>query len=421
MQLFRTLAACSLVVSALAQQSLVQLIQGNPNLTEFESLLKAFPNLYSNLSSASDITVFAPSNAAFAKLNYTVLAPAFDSYNIDFQRELIRYHVAVGVHPSGSFSNGSFSFLHTLLTNQSTTNVTGGQVISVVEQAGNNFVAVSGLGVRAAITDLDVTFNNGVLHIIDTFLIPPPDLTTSSPSFNLTSAPAAFIAAPSILNDYVNVAEDLTIFAPNNAALQSIASSFSSMTVQDFTALVEYHIVPSNTTVYYSANLPNGAVSQNGSIYNTTTLTTLQGGNLTITFIANSLFVNQARIIQEDLLLSNGVLHIIDSVLDPNVTGVAANPENPAPVQVVPGSSLPGNMLPFTTDLPTSTSILFSLVTPTPTMTANGSEATGGGSAATSTGSGPLSTSKGWGERVEVGTGGTGIVLGALIWVLGFI
>ena len=266
-----------------------------------------------------------------------------------------------------------------------------------------------------------MTFNNGVLHIVDTFLIPPLDLTVSSPSFNLTSAPAAFIAAPSILTDYVNVAEDLTIFAPNNNALQSIASSFASMTVQDFTALVEYHIVPSNTTVYYSANLPNGAVAQNGSVYNTTTLTTLQGGNLTVTFVANSLFVNQARVIQQDLLLSNGVLHIIDSVLDPNATGVAANPQNPGPVQVIPGSSIPGNQLPFTTDLPTSTSILFSLVTPTPTMADNGSAETGAGSAATSTEAGPLSTSKGWGEKVEVGTGGTGIVLGALIWVLGFI
>ena len=264
-------------------------------------------------------------------------------------------------------------------------------------------------------------FNNGVLHIVDTFLIPPLDLTSSSPSFNLTSAPAAFIAAPSVLANYVDIAEDLTIFAPNNDALQSIASAFPSMTVQDFTALVEYHIVASNTTVFYSANLPNGNVAQNGSIYNTTTLTTLQGGNLTVTFVANSLFVNQARIIQKDLLLSNGVLHIIDSVLDPNATGVAANPEDPAPVQVVAGSSVPGNMLPFTTDLPTSTSILFSLVTPTPTMTANGSAETGDGSAATSTAAGPLSTSKGWGERIEVGTGGTGIVLGTLIWVLGFI
>ncbi|MCJ1319975.1 hypothetical protein MMC15_005311 [Xylographa vitiligo] len=421
MQLVRALAACSLFVAAVAQQSLVQLIQGNKNLTEFEALLKAFPNIYQNLSSASEITVFAPSNAAFAQLNYTVLAPAFNSYNIDFQREMLRYHVAVGLHPSGSFASGSFSFLPTLLTNQSTTNVTGGQVISVVEQAGNNFVAVSGLGTRAAITELDLTFNGGVLHIVDTFLIPPLDLTASSPSFNLTSAPAAFIAAPSILNEYVNVAEDLTIFAPNNNALQSIASSFASMTVQDFTALVEYHIVPSNTTVYYSANLPNGAVAQNGSVYNTTTLTSLQGGNLTITFVANSLFVNQARVIQQDLLLSNGVLHIIDSVLDPNATGVAANPEDPSPIQVVPGSSIPGNMLPFTTDLPTSTSILFSLVTETPTMTANGSAETGDGSAATSTTAGPLSTSKGWSERVEVGTGATGVVLGALIWVLGFV
>lgn len=161
-------------------------------------------------------------------------------------------------------------------------------------------------------------------------------------------------------------------------------------------------------------------MAQNGSVYNTTVLKSLQGHNLTITFTDNSLFVNQARIIQQDLLLSNGVLHIVDSVLSPNATDVAANPADPAPVQVIPGSSISGNQLPFTTDLPTSTSILFSLVTATPTSSGiNGSAETGAGSATSSTGSsGPMSTSKGWGDRVEVGTGGTGLVLGAMIWIL---
>ena len=149
------LATCSLFTAvAVAQQDLPGLLSSNKNLSEFESLLQQFPNVYKNISSAQGgVTVFAPSNAAFDKLNYTVLAPAFTSENVDVIHELLYYHAAQGVHASNSFGGGQFHFLPTMQTNQSYANVTGGQVISVVEQAGNHFVAVSGLAVRSSMTE----------------------------------------------------------------------------------------------------------------------------------------------------------------------------------------------------------------------------------------------------------------------------
>lgn len=171
MQLFRALAACSLVACAFAQQSLTSLLSSNTNLSEFNSLLKAFPNVLTNLSTHQGVTIFAPSNAAFAELNYTVLAPAFTSYNLDFQRALIYYHAVNGIHPSGSFSGGRFSFLPTLLTNSSYTNITGGAVLSIVEQAGNLFVAVSGLGVR---TTLNEVVSTVIVNALAGMLFPTP-------------------------------------------------------------------------------------------------------------------------------------------------------------------------------------------------------------------------------------------------------
>ena len=104
-------------------------------------------------------------------------------------------------------------------------------------------------------------------------------------------------------------------------------------------------------------------------------------------------------------------------MLDPNATNSVPAPQPTAttPVQVLPGTAL-GNTLPFTTAIPSSTSVLFSLVTATPSESV-----VTGGSAASSTGSGALHSSKGAGERVEVGRGGTGMVLGILVWVLGFL
>ena len=114
------------------------------------------------------------------------------------------------------------------------------------------------------------------------------------------------------------------------------------MSSQQLQRILNYHVVNAST-VGYSANLPNG-----------TTLLTRAGQNLTITFASNSLFVNQARVIQQDLLLINGVMHVIDNFLDPDTPSVTANPEIGTAAPLIQGTSLNENVVPFTSFLPTS-------------------------------------------------------------------
>jgi len=266
----------------------------------------------------------------------------------------------------------------------------------------------------------DLTYNNGIVHVIDTVFIPPQDFTTSAPAFNLSSTPGAFFAGPPILANYTDIGPSLTVFAPRNEAFQNIASSLSSLSVHDLTGLLEYHIVPSHTTPFYSSHLPNGRPSPNDTsiVYNHTALKTLQGHNVSITFVSNSLFVNQARVVQQDLLLSNGVLHIIDSVLSPNASQAQADPLAHAPLQAVPGSATGG--LPFTDALPTRTSVLFSRATAAPT-TESAVVRTGGSTAATTGGGGALGSSRGLADRVQVRTAEVGWVVGVAVWMLGFL
>ena len=203
------------------------------------------------------------------------------------------------------------------------------------------------------------------------------------------------------------------MFAPNNQALQNIGSTLSSLSSNDLTRLFKYHVVASNSTVYYSSNLPNGIKYLNG-----TTLTSLEGTKLQITFVDNSIFVNSARVIQQDLLLSNGVLHILDNVLDYNSTAAKPNSTLPTQAPVISGTSLGGNVLPFTTALPTSTSMLFSQASAAATSTvAGGGTASGQGAAtSTTTGSGnsqATSTKKAGGSRVDV-TRARDVLVGAV-------
>ncbi|KAL8780299.1 MAG: hypothetical protein Q9194_001001 [Teloschistes cf. exilis] len=338
-------------------KDLTQLLQSQKNLSQFTALLTSYGDIYANLSFQSGVTVLAPNNDAFNKIPYSSLGPAFEANQSQIVRSVLQYHILPGIHPSGSY-NGSFSFDRTWLQNASYTNVMGGQVVGGVQQAGDVNIYTSGMGSRSTLVNpltkfkQNLAFTGGVVHVIDTFLVPPANFIQSVPQFNLTAAGGAVENAS--LADYVNTHPDLTVFVPNNAAFLALGSTLQSMPLQQLRRILDYHIVNAST-VGYSSNLPNGTV-----------LRTRSGQNLTITFASNSLFVNQARVIQQDLLIANGVMHVIDNFLSPDAPSATANPEIATAPPLIQGTSLSENVVPFTSFLPTSvTSFDANSATPT--------------------------------------------------------
>ncbi len=49
-------------------------------------------------------------------------------------------------------------------------------------------------------------------------------------------------------------------------------------------------------------------------------LKSMAGMNLTITMNNGTIFVNSAKVVTPDVLVANGVIHVIDNVLNPNMT-----------------------------------------------------------------------------------------------------
>lgn len=215
----------------------------------------------------------------------------------------------------------------------------------------------------------------------------------------------------SSLAEYVNTHKDLTIFVPQNAAFQALGETLQSMPSSQLQHILSYHIVNSST-VGYSSNLPNGTV-----------LRTLSGQNLTVTFASNSLFVNQARVLQQDLLISNGVLHVIDNFLDPDAPFVTADPEIRTAPPLIQGTSLSENVVPFTSYLPTSVTS-FDTASATPTSSFGVSDIGRGTSASASTSASSTrasSTTKSAAERLESpprALAMTGGLLAALCWTI---
>ena len=193
------------------------------------------------------------------------------------------------------------------------------------------------------------------------------------------------------------------------------------MPLDELAKVLDYHIVNGTNFVGYSANLPNNTV-----------LKSREGGKLTITFASNSLFVNSARIIQEDLLISNGVMHVIDNVLDYNATDVKPDPDVQTQAAIIPGSSLSGNVVPFSSYLPTSVSS-FSSASPTPGASSFGITDIGSGatntafgnarstSSSTAGGAHHTGTSKGVGDRVYAPGSSLGGIFGAIVLGAGFL
>merc|ERR1712096_15146 len=210
-------------------------------------------------------------------------------------------------------------------------------------------IAISGFKNNVTVTEADIAFNGGIIHVIDGLLTIPPNVTTVAQEAGLS----AFLGAVNATNltEAVSTTPDLTIFAPNNAAFQNISSALANLTTEEAAAILQYHVI--NGTVAYSSTLANGTVP------------TLGGSNVTITIIDGEVFVNRARVIAADILLANGVLHVLDSVLSANNSSPANGTESDEPTNAYPGASASGSDVPFTSGVPSPTSTNEALVTTT--------------------------------------------------------
>ena len=134
-------------------KTIVSIASGNKNFSTLVTALKA-ADLVETLSAAGPFTVFAPTNAAFAKLPKATLANLLKPENKEQLQKILTYHVVSGAVTSNQLKSGK---------------------VATVE-GGNVTVKISGKKVRvnnAKVIMADVKASNGVIHAIDTVLMPP--------------------------------------------------------------------------------------------------------------------------------------------------------------------------------------------------------------------------------------------------------
>ena len=245
---------------------------------------------------ASELTLFAPTDSA-----WDVIPELPD---VGTMVEGLYYHTATV--RAGSGGADSQQFAPSLMANASWvhlgTNVP--QVLHLVREASAmrvvfgvpNTVAGTSHVVRA-----DVDCSNGYVHVVDRVIAIPPKLSVAAAAAGLTNFTSA-LRLTGLTGEFdTNVA--VTMFAPSDTAFAALPGW------ENDVALLEAYLrtgLVHESQPRYSPSLSDGD-----------TLVSDNGAALEIRKDDSGLAVNGAAVVLRDLLLQNGVLHTVDSVLGP--------------------------------------------------------------------------------------------------------
>ncbi|MDF2192135.1 fasciclin domain-containing protein [Paraflavitalea sp. CAU 1676] len=288
-------------------KNITETVVNDPQLTLLEAaVVKA--GLANTLATTANLTVFAPNDAAFKKLDINgdgtpdldteAKIKALDAEGVALLTAVLQYHVLTSTVKAADVPAGP---------NAAITTLGGKQAFATRNSSG---VYINGVKVVKA----DVAATNGVIHVIDRVLLPPAGniVQTAAAAPNFTYLVAAVQRAGSDIINALTGPGPLTVFAPTNQAFINAGfPTIASIQVADPNALkpiLLYHVVAARV---FSSDLTEGAQP-----------TTAGGGKLTITLSGGAKVkgtgnMEASNIITTDIVTTNGVVHVIDRVLLP--------------------------------------------------------------------------------------------------------
>ncbi len=281
-------------------QNIVEIAADNPEYSILAEALTA-TGLDATLAGEGPFTVFAPDNDAFEAL--------FDAVEVENATELINTLGEDGVrdvllyHVLGAQINAAEVPEDAYVTTASTASPDNNQLSLRVQSAGGVVLNASTNVVAA-----DIQATNGVIHGIDAVLMPPTivDHAANNALFGeLVNALGA-----TALDNTLAGAGPFTVMAPVNAAFQAISSTVEGLTTQELSDILLYHVVAGNVR---SEDLDEGPVG------------TLNPGQaeFTVSFGPDDTVIisdntgGEATVLLTDVQGTNGVIHVIDTVLLP--------------------------------------------------------------------------------------------------------
>ena len=254
----------------------------------------------------NELTVFAPSDKAFKTFLKENGFRSIRQVPKDLLKSVLLYHVVEGKVKSGDLENG---FVPTLNGAAVKIDLTSGVMVN-----------------DATVEFADIHALNGVIHVIDKVLFPPTknivEIAGGDPNFSILVD--ALKAADKLGNagfvSTLSSAGDFTVFAPTNAAFANLLNALgvsdldgvvSKIGVDGLTNVLKYHVVAGKRV--YSSDLSDGDVVE----------TFLSGSTFEVDFTEPAGIIdfnrNKAPFAANDIQASNGVIHVIEEVILPEL------------------------------------------------------------------------------------------------------
>ncbi len=294
------LLACSFAPSALALtepapacsragDTIAAVASSNPDFSTLVAALKA-AGLVDALSGDGPFTVFAPNNDAFAKLPKGTVEELLKPENKAKLTRILTYHVV----PAKVLAAEALK-----LTSAPTLS---GQRLDLLVK--NSQLTIDG----AKVIKTDIPASNGVIHVIDQVVMPSEDdlATTASKAGSFKTLLAAAKAAG--LVDALKGDAPLTILAPTDEAFAKLpAATLASLLKPEnkdaLAGILKLHIISGRVFSDQALKMASGP--------------TLSGESVKFAIVDGKAKVNNAGLIKTDIDASNGVIHVIDTVLLP--------------------------------------------------------------------------------------------------------
>lgn len=288
------------------QQSVSSIASSNPNFSILVSALNR-TDLTATLNGSGNFTVFAPTNEAFNTFLSANGFSSIDAVPIPLLKEILLNHVVNDELFANELSTG---YVKTLGKGSASTINTLSMYVDT-----SNGVKLNGV---STVTAADIDASNGVIHQVNAVIGLPTVVTHATANSNFTSLVAALTRND--MPNFVGIlsgteSSPFTVFAPTNAAFSSLLTEFSWATLNDVPASVlentlKYHVV-------------TGANVLSSNLTNNMSVTTFQGQNFTIS-LTNGPKITDANnrmsnIVATDVQCANGVIHVIDKVVVPNL------------------------------------------------------------------------------------------------------
>ena len=275
--------------------TVVELAETDGELSTLVSVLKATGLDVVLADSSSQFTLFAPTNAAFQKLGQATIDALLN--DPDALANILKYHAIAGEVDAAAASAAAGSQVE----------MVNGQKVGVSKVADILRVNLS------SVTKADMKADNGIIHVIDTVLIPPTIKTATNDTIvdiavnagNFTTLVAA-LQATGLDAALADTTSTFTVFAPTDNAFAALGKDNIDALLANPDILAEIlrqHVVSGEVNSI-------AAFSLNG-----VEVDTLGDNDILVSISDGKLRFGGATVTTTDIYAANGVIHIIDTVV----------------------------------------------------------------------------------------------------------